>query len=553
MELPDFTCLWEANSTLTKLKEALEEESNTSNQKQYRNPHLGDSIGPARPLLRRLKPQYRSDGICGVNFGIVEPEFANPLATCCQMLFFTQKEYECHISEHVSCPGLPGVENSGCGRDVHPSVIKIHLEIDHRKKADGLNDAKETLTKSWREARAKNYPTFERVQAKIREVGYRMERGQVFLTRKFGSLNRRAPLELHPISEDTIKRFKTASENDELAASLCQNLTQSKDGTFGIPDTVIPDEIEQIDENEKVFSEKEEEVDAEPDVPVLEIKSESEDDRELVQGNDQSELQISDGEAEEVNGLKVAEEQRESLAVVPNYASDCSWSEEFKEEEEGDVINQPESLSIPENTKITPIVDYDSDLSWSEEVQREDAGDPQIKARFSPPKEMNLIDQLGFFKPHSAVEENEENEENKAGNEVKHNTSGNRGYLDRRRRRRERYSQKRGGRRNHPGTSMSHHDNREGDEDIQKPPTAIEAELDLELDEVSSKGGQKAFANHPVVQMATRRRLCMRRASTITKRPTLLHMLLAEEIRHERNQLMQCVRFVVNNNFFLPK
>ncbi|XP_056287281.1 nuclear fragile X mental retardation-interacting protein 1 [Pseudoliparis swirei] len=34
------------------------------------------------------------------------------------------------------------------------------------------------------------------------------------------------------------------------------------------------------------------------------------------------------------------------------------------------------------------------------------------------------------------------------------------------------------------------------------------------------------------------------------RRPTLLEMLLAPDIRHERNVLLQCVRYVVRNNFF---
>ncbi|KAM9836252.1 FMR1-interacting protein NUFIP1 [Aulostomus maculatus] len=34
------------------------------------------------------------------------------------------------------------------------------------------------------------------------------------------------------------------------------------------------------------------------------------------------------------------------------------------------------------------------------------------------------------------------------------------------------------------------------------------------------------------------------------RRPTLLEMLLAPDIRHERNVLLQCIRYVVRNNFF---
>ncbi|KAK9511083.1 hypothetical protein O3M35_005716 [Rhynocoris fuscipes] len=34
------------------------------------------------------------------------------------------------------------------------------------------------------------------------------------------------------------------------------------------------------------------------------------------------------------------------------------------------------------------------------------------------------------------------------------------------------------------------------------------------------------------------------------KKPTLLEMLLANEIKQERNYILQCVRFIVNNNYF---
>ncbi|THD19643.1 hypothetical protein D915_009505 [Fasciola hepatica] len=59
------------------------------------------------------------------------------------------------------------------------------------------------------------------------------------------------------------------------------------------------------------------------------------------------------------------------------------------------------------------------------------------------------------------------------------------------------------------------------------------------------------FAAHPIVQLRAKRRACLNNPERIHSRPTLLHMLLAEEMRTERNQLMQCVRYVVKNNFFL--
>uniref|UniRef100_A0A0X3Q3T3 Uncharacterized protein n=1 Tax=Schistocephalus solidus TaxID=70667 RepID=A0A0X3Q3T3_SCHSO len=71
-----------------------------------------------------------------------------------------------------------------------------------------------------------------------------------------------------------------------------------------------------------------------------------------------------------------------------------------------------------------------------------------------------------------------------------------------------------------------------------------------EEDEEGASGVAAVFASHPVVRMASKRRECMRNAALMAKRPTLLQMLLAEDMRHERNQLMQCVRFVVRNKFF---
>ncbi|CAL8069159.1 unnamed protein product [Calicophoron daubneyi] len=61
------------------------------------------------------------------------------------------------------------------------------------------------------------------------------------------------------------------------------------------------------------------------------------------------------------------------------------------------------------------------------------------------------------------------------------------------------------------------------------------------------------FASHPVVQLRAQRKACLANPNRIHSRPTLLQMLLAEQVRTERNQLMQCVRYVVRENFFLNK
>ncbi|KAA0198586.1 hypothetical protein FBUS_01715 [Fasciolopsis buskii] len=69
--------------------------------------------------------------------------------------------------------------------------------------------------------------------------------------------------------------------------------------------------------------------------------------------------------------------------------------------------------------------------------------------------------------------------------------------------------------------------------------------------DAASVNPSNPFASHPIVQLRAKRRACVKHPERIHSRPTLLHMLLAEEMRTERNQLMQCVRYVVKNNFFL--
>lgn len=98
----------------------------------------------------------------------MEPEFANPLATCCQQHFFTAEELDRHTAEHVVCPGVPGTEDSSCGCSIHPTAIAFHLETEHAT-ASPATDTKsgaensDPALKRWREARRRrDWPLFAR-------------------------------------------------------------------------------------------------------------------------------------------------------------------------------------------------------------------------------------------------------------------------------------------------------------------------------------------------------------------------------------------------------
>ncbi|KAF7241715.1 hypothetical protein EG68_10298 [Paragonimus skrjabini miyazakii] len=58
------------------------------------------------------------------------------------------------------------------------------------------------------------------------------------------------------------------------------------------------------------------------------------------------------------------------------------------------------------------------------------------------------------------------------------------------------------------------------------------------------------FASNPLIQLQAKRRAISKNPNRILSRPTILHMLLAEEMRTERNQLMQCIRYVIKQNYF---
>ncbi|KAL5969766.1 Nuclear fragile X mental retardation-interacting protein 1 [Taenia solium] len=476
MELPDFSSLWEASSTLEKLQESLLKDYSAQNQRNAQN-------------HRRRDPDscnnYYSDGICGVSFGIADPEFANPLATCCQQHFFTAEELDRHTAEHVVCPGVPGTVDNSCGRNIHPTAIAFHLETEHataNSATDTKGDAEHSdpALKRWREARRRNYPTFERVQAKIREVGYRIDRGQVLLTRKFGSLNSRKPRELRKPRDESSKRPKLEANCTDTHPSVEQQPTQSPSSPPGVSGESrlhhpsAPDKLELATNGDNI----------ERPVPC-------------------------------VGSVKDTPEVGADLSTVG-------------------IDEDEEAPSMPASAP-PPLVSYDSDVSWSEQLEEVE----EIKAPASSSTKKTLLEQLETVQPKNAqVEDAHLDLQTTLGSKI---SEGRRNGRPKR--------EKRGGRRKERRVRSKR--NAE-DEDAPTTSTAVD-DAEMAIDEVSARGGVKAFAAHPLVQMFARRRACMRHASLISKRPTLLQMLLAEEMRHERNQLMQCVRFVVKNNFFLPR
>jgi len=93
----------------------------------------------------------------------------------CEKLVGTESEYKVHLSEHATC----GID--GCGYTAHQDILEKHIMHQHltglyNRIAHG--DSPEEIAK-WREERKKNFPTKEKVEEKAAERAVLKERGEV--------------------------------------------------------------------------------------------------------------------------------------------------------------------------------------------------------------------------------------------------------------------------------------------------------------------------------------------------------------------------------------
>ncbi|KAH8856057.1 Nuclear fragile X mental retardation-interacting protein 1 [Schistosoma japonicum] len=170
MELPPFDLLYSASDKLSELETALKELDQSK---------IFKDVG-------RRRRRRRYGGLYGIGFEVDDCDYYNPVEICCDIAFYTNEEYKRHLDRHIKCP----VE--GCPFTSHPKAMRVHQEVIHDS---GLFNAiyRETCDKSvkaWRESRKRNYPTLERVQAKKKLIEERIDRGEIFETRQFGSMNK---------------------------------------------------------------------------------------------------------------------------------------------------------------------------------------------------------------------------------------------------------------------------------------------------------------------------------------------------------------------------
>jgi len=124
----------------------------------------------------------------------------------CEKLVGTESEYKVHLSEHATC----GID--GCGYTAHQDILEKHIMHQHltglyNRIAHG--DSPEEIAK-WREERKKNFPTKEKVEEKEAERAVLKERGEVMWLKR-EKLRR----------EERERRGETEEKKEEAAEWQC--------------------------------------------------------------------------------------------------------------------------------------------------------------------------------------------------------------------------------------------------------------------------------------------------------------------------------------------
>ncbi|VDP57673.1 unnamed protein product [Schistosoma mattheei] len=190
MELPPFELLYTTSDILNELETALEELDQSK---------LFKDVG-------RRRRRRRNGGLYGVGFEAEDPDYYNPVGICCDIAFYTNEEYKKHLDSHVK------IHNSGL------------FNVIYRETCD-------KSVKVWRESRKRNYPTMERVEAKKKLIEERIERGEIFETPQFGSMNKPNSnvLRSSQIGEvnASSNKMSTSSKKTSKTAKHCQTNSPS--------------------------------------------------------------------------------------------------------------------------------------------------------------------------------------------------------------------------------------------------------------------------------------------------------------------------------------
>ncbi|CAL1293237.1 unnamed protein product [Larinioides sclopetarius] len=104
----------------------------------------------------------------------------------CDRAFAVEQELKFHLSEHIKC----SAEN--CDFEAHPKIVFLHKKMQHEtgyaEAINKLKDAEEIA--KWRAERKRRFPTAENIRKRKAEQAEKEARGEVIETKDFGKMKK---------------------------------------------------------------------------------------------------------------------------------------------------------------------------------------------------------------------------------------------------------------------------------------------------------------------------------------------------------------------------
>lgn len=428
----------------------------------------------------------------------VNAGFVSNWCDLCERGFKFPHQLEKHRSEHEKC----WFEN--CTFEGHTQLLKKHIEVQHQS---GLFqrilkvETDEDIEK-WREERRKRYPTASNIEARRQAQEERLKRGERIAepTNRFGNINNRKRAQQH--------RSLATTEPNESTKSIVTN-----DATKKRNDNKRRRRPRQRNKNSRLGKKEH-------------IECGKKNESETTQNETAAETAVVVVNTETANCAvqpvvteKMAQNSSALAAIMGMYGSD---SDSNSDDDNDEVMTAVTTVTAIDTTTTI-------ENKKDENVCMEMDMNPLDSVDKLTPKEVEVIEDAVNLKRPSEFDDDEvPNKQTKIDSDVVI----------------ENFKQ---------NMTIESDDEAPDEQPIQRQSEVIQDTDDIKLESGPTK--TKPIITATTSQNLTNERIPKRKTVLDTTRKirsqnTLLEKLLQKDIRHERNVLLQCVRYVVEQNFF---
>ncbi|XP_055946581.1 FMR1-interacting protein NUFIP1-like isoform X1 [Argiope bruennichi] len=426
------------------------------------------------------------------NFKVKEDNGPNKPYACdtCDRAFAAEQELKLHLSEHIKC-------NAGnCDFEAHPKIVALHKKMQHEtgyaEAINKLKDAEEIA--KWRAERKRRFPTAENIRKRKAEQAEKEARGEVIETKDFGKMKK-------PRLENRFNRRHNRTDRRKRQFNNT-NVHFKNERLLSTPKATSNASLDSDSDSDEDSHIK---IRQFPGLIYLKENPVVQKPKEVVINN-----------PEEIDSGKPVQNELSSVA-------------DDNEEEKVFNSDDEDPVEIPVD-KSSPVVDVFS--------AKEDSDD-------EPPCEIpsgKCIETVLLETKESDVHEINDDSDDEPPSELPSRKCIETELLE-----------------SKESNTHEINDDSEGDSPIEMPVAKVPLNEISNSDDLISK--DKPSGKHSRDNAARSNRKFDRNQNkysnrqnvvdqTPVRKSTLLEKLLADDIRHERNIIMQCVRYIVKNNFF---